>query len=142
MTSSVLPHLNALFNGIATLCIATGFVMIRQGKRDLHRAAMVSALVFSAAFLIGYLAHHFSAPVFEFRGEGAIRPLYYTLLISHVILAVVVTPMIAITAWRALRERFDKHKKLARWTLPIWLYVSVTGVVVYFMLYHWFPGTA
>lgn len=138
-TAAVLPHVNAFLNAVSTVLLLVGFAMIRRGDRQRHKQVMLSALAVSAVFLASYLVYHFTAPIFVFAGEGWIRPVYYVILVTHVVLATVVTPMIAVLVWRALTGKFDKHKKLARWTLPTWLYVTVTGVVIYLMLYHVYP---
>ncbi|MBI3444021.1 MAG: DUF420 domain-containing protein [Magnetospirillum sp.] len=134
--ATTLPHITAFLNAVSLGFLVTGFVHIRAGRKDSHRKAMLGAVVASALFLGFYVVYHFAAPIFVFRGTGLVRPLYYTLLISHVALAAVIVPMIAVTLLRAFRGRFDLHPKIARWTLPLWLYVSVTGIVVYLMLYH------
>ncbi|MCF8480572.1 MAG: DUF420 domain-containing protein [Rhodospirillum sp.] len=141
-SATLLPHVNAVLNAISTVLILLGFVLIRLGNREAHRKVMLSAITVSAVFLVSYLVYHFTAPIFVFPGVGPIRVIYYVILITHVILAAVVTPMIVLTVLRALRGTFDRHKALARWTLPIWLYVTVTGVVIYWMLYHAYPGGA
>lgn len=135
-TAAVLPHITAGLNATALVLLLTGFVLIRGGRRDLHRKVMLAAVAASGLFLVFYLIYHATAPIFVFRGTGLARPVYYTLLITHVVLAAVVTPMIGVTVWRAVTGRFEPHRGLARWTLPIWLYVSVTGVLVYAFLYH------
>ena len=137
--ATVLPHVNAVLNTISTILIVIGFAFIRSGNREMHRKFMIAAIIVSAVFLACYLTYHFTAPIFKFPGTGWTIPVYYTLLITHVILAVAVTPMIAVTAWRSLHGRFESHRKIARWTLPIWLYVTVTGVVIYVILYHVYP---
>jgi uncharacterized membrane protein YozB (DUF420 family) len=134
--ANILPHITASLNAVALCFLVAGLVLIRTGRRDLHKRAMLGAVVTSALFLAVYVVYHFAAPIFVFRGTGFIRPVYYVLLISHVILAALVTPMIVLTLVRALRGDFFRHRKIARWTLPIWLYVSVTGIVVYVMLYR------
>ena len=131
--------LNASLNGISAVLLATGFTFILKGKIRQHRACMLSAFTVSAAFLVSYVIYHIRVGNVRFLGEGWIRPVYFTLLISHVFLAIVILPMAIITLSRALRERFDAHRRIARWTLPLWLYVSVTGVIVYVMLYHLYP---
>jgi len=140
--ATILPHVNAVLNTLATILILIAFVFIRSGNREMHRKFMIAAILVSAVFLVSYLVYHFSAPIFVFPGTGWTVPAYYTLLISHVILATVVTPMVIITAWRALHGMFDRHKAIARWTLPIWLYVTVTGVAIYAILYHVYPPSA
>lgn len=134
--STSLPHITAALNASALVFMLAGFVFIRLGRRDLHKPAMLAAVATSGLFLGFYLLYHFTAPIFVFRGEGAVRPVYYALLISHVILAVVVTPLVATALYRALRGDSIAHLRVVRWTFPIWLYVSVTGIVVYAMLYH------
>jgi len=136
---AMLPHVNAALNTIATVLLLSGFILIRAKRPDLHRPVMIATIVVSAVFLICYLIYHFTAPVFIYRGPDWSRPAYYTLLISHVILATLVTPMVAVTAWRALRGQFERHRKIARWTWPIWFYVTTSGVAIYVVLYHMFP---
>ena len=140
--ADILPHVNAVLNATSTVLLLAGFVLIRSGRRDLHRKVMITALVVSSVFLICYLIYHFTAPVFVYRGPEWSRPVYFALLISHVVLATVVTPMIAVTAWRSLHGDFVRHRAIARWTYPIWLYVTVTGVVIYVILYHLYPTAA
>jgi putative membrane protein len=135
-TANTLPHLNALLNTLTIVLLLTAFVLIRQRRIDGHRRAMLGAIALSALFLVSYVIYHFSAPIFVFRGEGLVRPLYYALLISHVILAVVALPLILLTAWRGLTRADPRHRTLARWTWPLWMYVSVSGVIVYLLLYH------
>jgi uncharacterized membrane protein YozB (DUF420 family) len=136
MDLSFLPALNACLNATAATLLTTGWWFIRHGRRDAHRACMLAALSASALFLISYLTYHYAHGTTRFLGQGWIRPLYFTLLGTHTVLAAAIVPLIAITLVRALRERFDAHRRIARWTLPIWLYVSVTGVVIYLMLYQ------
>ncbi len=138
-TASTLPHVNAVLNSLTIVLLSVGFILIRLGRRDSHRVVMTSAVAVSAVFLVSYLVYHFTAPVFVFRGEGWVRPLYFAMLISHVILATVVTPMVAVTVLRAWRGRFARHRALARWTWPVWMYVAVTGVLIYALLYHVYP---
>ncbi len=137
--AAVLPHVNAVLNGLSTVLLVIGFALIRGGNRAAHRKVMIAALTVSGVFLACYLVYHFTAPVFVYRGPAWSRPVYFTLLISHVILATVVTPMVAVTAWRSLHGDFTRHRAIARWTLPVWLYVTVTGVVIYAILYHLTP---
>ena len=134
---SSLASVNAVLNAAASVCLVAGYVFIRRGQRARHRASMLAAFAFSVAFLVGYLVHHARVGSVPFRGQGWARPVYFAILIPHVTLAAAVVPLALVTLVRALRERFDRHKKIARWALPIWLYVSASGVVVYFMLYHW-----
>ena len=131
-----LPLLNATLNGIATVLLVTGYVCIRRGRRESHRRAMLAAFATSVLFLISYVIYHAQAGSRPFTGQGPIRTVYFTILISHIVLAAL-TPLLAgLTLWRGLQGRFDRHVRLARWTLPIWLYVSVTGIAVYWMLYQ------
>lgn len=134
----IFPALNATLNGASALLLLTGRQLIRRGRMAAHRAVMLTALVTSSLFLVSYLYYHAHVGSIRFQGQGWTRPLYFTILISHTILAVVIVPMVIVTLSRALRRRFDRHRALARWTYPLWLYVSVTGVVIYFMLYHLF----
>ncbi|MEO7454338.1 MAG: DUF420 domain-containing protein [Fimbriimonadales bacterium] len=136
MTLHDLPTINAGFNTLCTIFLLTGYAMIRRKNIAAHRACMLTALACSILFLIGYLTYHFQVGTTRYDGEGILRPLYFTILLTHTVLAVAIVPMVLITLIRALREKFDKHKAIARWTLPIWIYVSVTGVVVYLMLYR------
>ncbi len=129
--------LNATLNGTSAILLAAGYAAIRSGKRDLHKKLMLSAFAVSCVFLISYVIYHVRIhQVIHFQGQGWIRPVYFTLLLSHTILAIVIVPLIIITLRRAFLERFDKHRQIARWTLPLWFYVSVTGVIVYFMVYQ------
>jgi len=135
---SVFPVINATLNGASAVLIATGRTLIRRGRVAAHRAFMIAAVVCSSVFLASYVWYHAHAGVgsIRFQGQGIVRPVYFAILISHTLLAIAVVPLVIITLVRALRARFDRHRALARWTYPIWLYVSVTGVVVYVMLYH------
>ena len=136
----VLPHVTAGLNALAGLLSIVGFAQIKSGNRLGHKAVMTAAVIVSALFLVTYLLHHFLHPLFQFRGEGLARPIYFTLLFTHVVLAVAVTPMIVLTYIRGRRAlatgETAKHRALARWTFPIWVYVSVSGIVVYWLLYH------
>ena len=132
-----LPTLNAVLNGTSAVLLASGYLFIRRKKVNLHKACMVSAFVISTLFLVSYLIYHYHAGSKPFPGEGWTRPLYFSILISHVILATVTLPLSIVTLARGLRGRFEKHRSIAHWALPIWLYVSVTGVAVYLMLYRW-----
>jgi uncharacterized membrane protein YozB (DUF420 family) len=127
---------NAILNGTSAVLLVSGYAAIRAGKMTIHKLLMISAFSVSTAFLTSYLIYHYRVGHVPFQGNGWIRPVYFTILISHTILAIVIVPMILVTLRRAWLERFDKHKLIARWTLPLWLYVSVTGVVVYVMLYQ------
>ena len=140
MDLSFLPTLNAFLNGTAAILLTVGWVAIRRRRIAFHRACMVTAFGVSALFLVSYIAYRFQVLVTPFTGQGFSRVVYFTILIPHVTLAVVMLPMILVVLRRALRGDFARHRALARWTLPIWLYVSVTGVLVYLMLYVWFPS--
>jgi uncharacterized membrane protein YozB (DUF420 family) len=133
---AIYPALNATLNGASAILLLTGRWFIVHGKMAIHRAFMIAALITSSAFLTSYLYYHAHVGSVHFRGTGLARPIYFTILISHTILAAVIVPMIIITLVRALRERFDRHRVIARWTFPLWLYVSITGVVIYLMLYQ------
>ena len=133
-----LPSLNASLNAVSAALLLSGFVAIKRGNKELHKKLMVSALLVSTAFLTSYLIYHFNFPTKKFPDLGWIKTVYYLILFPHIILAVVMVPMILKTFWHAFRGEWEKHKKIARLTFPIWMYVSVTGVIVYFMLYHWF----
>ena len=141
MNLSSLPPINASLNALSAVFLAVGFVFIRRKNISAHRKCMLAAFVTSTIFLICYLTYHFSVrAVTRFTGVGWIRPIYFALLISHILLAMLILPLAIITLRRALMERFDSHRKIARWTWPIWMYVSVTGVLVYLMLYHLYPS--
>ncbi len=135
---SIFPKINATLNGCSAALLVTGRVLIARGRRNAHRAVMITALATSALFLGSYLYYHAHVGSVRFHGTGWSRPLYFSVLISHTILAAVIVPLVIITLSRALRGRFDRHRAIARWTFPIWLYVSLTGVVVYLMLYRLF----
>ncbi len=135
----LLPEFNAYINALTFLLLLIGFVLIKNGKVVAHRSAMVSAFIFSVIFLISYLTYHYGAPHTSFGGEGLVKYIYYFILISHILLAITVVPLALITLFRAWRMDYFKHKKIARWTLPIWLYVSLTGVIVYLMIEPYYP---
>ena len=135
-----LPTVNAILNTTCAVLLVCGFLFIRRRRVKAHRACMVAAFLTSIAFLACYLYYHYEVGSVRFQGQGWIRPVYFAILISHTVLAVAIVPMVLVTLVRALRERFDAHKRIARWTLPLWLYVSVTGVVVYLLLYHLYPS--
>ena len=139
MDVSGLPAVNATLNGISALLLFTGFLYIRNGRKKAHRACMVSAFTTSSLFLVSYLTYHFIHGSTSFTGQGWTRPVYFTILISHTILATAVVPLVLMTLRRAVKQQFDRHAALARWTLPVWLYVSISGVAVYWMLYQWKP---
>lgn len=134
--------LNATLNASSAVLLSTGYWMIRRGRVLAHKSCMGLAFLSSTAFLVSYLLYHARVGSVAFRGQGWIRPVYFTLLASHTILAAAIVPLAVITLSRALREQFDRHKRIARWTLPLWLYVSVTGVVIYFLLYHLYAAPA
>ena len=136
MTVRDLPALNALLNAASAVALLVGFWLIRRGRWRAHRAAMLTALALSAAFLTSYLVYHAQVGSVRFQGQGWLRTVYLSILATHTVLAAAVPVLALVTLSRALRRRFDRHKAVARWTLPIWLYVSVTGVVVYWMLYR------
>lgn len=140
MTISDLPTLNAILNSISAILLTLGYAFIRQNKRDAHRACMISAFVTSTLFLVSYLFYHYHHGSTPFQGQGIVRYVYFTILLTHTVLAAAIVPMIFLTFFRAFKQRFDLHRRIARWTLPFWLYVSVTGVVVYLMLYHLYPA--
>ncbi len=133
---SIFPKINATLNGCSALLLVTGRALIAQRKMAAHRAAMLTALATSTLFLTSYLYYHAHVGSVHFRGVGWSRPLYFSILISHTVLAAAIVPMVILTLSRALAARFDRHRAIARWTFPLWLYVSLTGVVVYLMLYH------
>lgn len=137
---SYLPHLNACLNATSALLLFAGYLFIRSGRVAAHRACQISALSVSALFLASYLTYHFNHGTTRFQGTGLARPLYFTVLTTHTILAVVIVPLVAITFYRAIRLDFVRHRKIARITLPLWLYVSITGVIVYLMLYQIYPS--
>ena len=136
MEIASLPTLNASLNALASVFLVAGYVMIRSRRIDAHRRCMLSALGTSALFLISYVIYHANAGSVPFKGMGAIRVVYFAVLIPHIILAAAILPLALITTARGLRGDYTRHVRIARWTLPIWLYVSVTGVIVYLMLYH------
>lgn len=138
---SIFPAMDAALNGASAVLLVTAHSMIKRGRTAAHRALMLTAVATSSLFLISYLYYHgyvLHWHPFRFRGQGWSRPVYFTILISHTILAATIVPLVAITLTFAFRERFQSHRDIARWTYPIWLYVSITGVVIYFMLYHLF----
>ena len=136
MSVSDLPLVNASLNGLATVLLIVGYVCIRQRRIAAHRAAMIAAFATSVLFLISYLIYHAHAGSRPFPGRGSIRAVYFVILVTHIVLAATIPPLAGVTLWRAYRRRFDRHMKIARWTLPLWLYVSITGIVVYLMLYQ------
>ena len=137
---SYLPHVNACLNTTSALLLITGYSFIRSGNVAAHRACQTSALVVSILFLASYLTYHFNHGATRFQGTGWVRPFYFTVLTTHTILAMVIVPLVALTFYRAIRNDFTRHRRIARVTLPIWLYVSITGVIVYLMLYQIYPS--
>jgi uncharacterized membrane protein YozB (DUF420 family) len=137
---SIFPVINATLNGTSAILLVTAHGMIKRGRMAVHRALMLIAIATSSLFLISYLYYHWHVGSVPFQGHGWSRPVYFSILISHTTLAAAIVPLVIITLSRALRERFDRHRAIARWTYPLWLYVSVTGVVIYFMLYQLFPA--
>jgi uncharacterized membrane protein YozB (DUF420 family) len=136
VTARDLPHLNAALNAATALLLLIGYVLIRRRRISAHRRVMLAALATSTAFLASYLAYHAQVGSVRFRGTGPIRTVYFAVLLSHTVLAAAIVPLVALTVAPALRARFDRHRRMARVTLPLWGYVSVTGVVVYWMLYR------
>lgn len=136
MTLAVLPTVNAVLNASAAVALVAGFVAIRQGRVAIHRACMLTAVALSVLFLVSYLTYHAQVGSRPYAGGGWLRPAYFAILLTHTVLAVAIVPLVGTTLYRALRAQFTRHARLARVTFPIWLYVSVTGVVVYWMLYH------
>ena len=137
---SYLPHLNACLNGTSAVLLFTGYSFIRARNVAAHRACQIAALIVSILFLVSYLVYHYNHGTTRFQGTGLARPIYFTILTSHTILAIVIVPLIALTLYRALRQDFSRHRRIARITLPLWLYVSITGVIVYLMLYQIYPS--
>ena len=133
---AIYPVINASLNGTSGVLLLIGRSLIKNGRMAAHRAVMIAALVSSSLFLTSYLYYHYHVGSIRFQGHGWWRPLYFTILISHTTLAIVIVPMVIITLSRALRQRYASHRAIARWTFPLWLYVSVTGVIVYLMLYQ------
>jgi uncharacterized membrane protein YozB (DUF420 family) len=140
ITASQLPDLNAALNSLSAVFLLAGYRFIRRKNRQAHRRCMIAAFGCSILFLCSYLIYHYQVGSVPFKGQGWIRPVYFAILLTHTILATAVVPLAVITLTRALRERFDAHRRIARWTFPIWVYVSVTGVVVYGMLYWLVPS--
>jgi uncharacterized membrane protein YozB (DUF420 family) len=135
---AIFPAIDAALNGASAVLLVTAHGMIKRKRIAAHRALMLTAIGTSTLFLVCYLYYHAHVHTVHFKGQGWARPVYFSILISHTILAAAIVPLVIITLSRALRRRFDRHRVIARWTYPIWLYVSVTGVVIYFMLYHLF----
>jgi len=139
MSLSDLPAVNACLNSLSAILLAIGYAFIRRNNVTAHRNCMIGAFLVSTIFLICYLVYHFNAGRTVFKEPAWFRPLYLVLLLSHTVLAVVIVPMVLITLSRALKQRFDRHRQIARWTWPLWMYVSVTGVIIYLLLYQIFP---
>ena len=140
MNNSVLPHLNASLNAASGILLLAGFFFIRQRKITAHMVCMIAALSVSTLFLVSYLIYHYNYGSIKFTGQGMVRQLYLAILLTHTVLAAVIVPLIFVTLRRAVRGDYRLHRRIARWTYPLWLYVSVTGVVVYWMLYHLYPA--
>ena len=137
---AIFPVIDATLNGTSAVLLLVGRNFIKRGRMAAHRAVMIAAMVSSSLFLISYLYYHAHVGSVHFQGQGWSRPVYFSILTTHTILAAVIVPMVIITLSRALRSRFDRHRVIARWTFPLWLYVSITGVIIYLMLYHLFAG--
>lgn len=136
-----LPHLIAAFNAISVCFLTAGYVFIKSGDKERHRLMMLGALIASALFLVVYVYYKLNSGFAKFGGEGIVRPLYFTFLIVHVIGAIALTPLVPVLVWRAWKENFSDHKKLARYVWPLWMYVGISGVVVYIMTVHIYPYT-
>ncbi len=136
---SLLPHLNATLNATSAALLFAGFYFIRKGRVTAHLRCMTAALVVSSAFLVSYLVYHARHGSTRFTGQGLVRPVYFTILLTHTVLAAVIVPLVIVTLRRAWRGDFSRHRRIARWTFPLWAYVSVTGVVVYLLLYQLYP---
>ncbi len=137
MAVTDLPTLNACLNLLATTFLVSGYSFIKAGNIPRHKVSMIGASLASCAFLASYLVYHWQVGSVAFTGQGWIRPVYFTILISHIVLAIVIAPLVVVTLVRALRGAFERHRRIARWTWPLWMYVSVTGVIVYWLLYHY-----
>jgi uncharacterized membrane protein YozB (DUF420 family) len=136
VTVSDLPALNATLNATSAVLLTTGWILIRRGRIAQHRAVMIAAVCTSVLFLISYLVYHAQVGSVRFTKQGPIRAVYFTILLTHTVLAAAIVPLVMVTLTRGLRARYERHRRIARWTMPIWLYVSVTGVIVYLMLYQ------
>jgi uncharacterized membrane protein YozB (DUF420 family) len=139
MTLSDLPAINAGLNSLSTVFLTAGYIFIRRQRQVAHRNCMIGAVISSALFLTCYVIYHYNAGRTTFRDPAWFRPIYLAILLTHTILAVAIVPMVLMTLYRAARRQFERHKRISRWTWPIWIYVSVTGVLIYFLLYHIFP---
>ena len=137
---SGLPHVNALLNATSGVLLIAGYFLIRRRRVNAHRNCLLAALATSSIFLVSYLTYHYYHGSTRFTGQGLVRTLYFVILISHTVLAAVIVPFVAVTLYRAARGQFARHRQVARWTLPLWLYVSITGVVIYLMLYRLYPS--
>jgi len=137
---SFLPHVNACLNSASAILLICGFLFIRRGRVNAHRNCQISAVITSTLFLASYLTYHYYHGTTRFTGVGIVRPIYFIILFSHTVLAIVIVPLVIVTLLRAVRGDFQRHRKIARLTLPVWIYVSVTGVLVYLMLYHLYPA--
>src|SRR5436309_4137888 len=137
---SILPHFNAFLNGSSFILLSGGYFFIRRRNIRAHITCQIAALSASVLFLVSYIVYHSHHGVTRFAGQGIARPVYFTILTTHTFLAVVIVPLVIVTVRRAKRADFLRHRRLARWTLPLWLYVSITGVIVYLMLYHLYPS--
>ena len=140
MELETLPTLNASLNALATMFLVAGYIFIRRGQVTRHKGCMIAALLCSTAFLVSYVVYHYHAGSKPFPGDGALRMVYLAILGTHIPLAGLIVPLALVTAFRGLRGQFDRHVRIAVWTLPLWLYVSVTGVVIYWMLYRLYPA--
>ena len=138
--TEALPHLNAILNAVAAIFLSFGYYYVRIGEIDRHRVCMVTAAAVSAVFLVSYLAHRANAPILVFNGPDSLSIPYYTLLISHVSLSISIVPLVALTLWRAYKGRFELHRKVARYAWPAWMYVSISGIAVYWVLYQAYPA--
>ena len=134
------PTIDAILNATSAILLTLGYIFIRRKNVGAHKLCMISAVVASTLFLVFYLTYHYYHGTTRFTGQGAVRPIYFAILGSHTMLAAAIVPMVVATLYRALRQHFELHRRIARWTLPLWLYVSVTGVVVYWMLYQLYPA--
>lgn len=138
--TAILPAVNAALNALSACLLIGGYTCIRRGRRAAHQRCMLAAFLVSVLFLASYLTLRYLAGMTRFEGQGWIRPVYFTILLSHTVLAAGIVPLAIVTMARALREEHARHVRIARWTLPLWLYVSITGVVIYWLLYHLYPG--
>ncbi|MBM3226347.1 MAG: DUF420 domain-containing protein [Candidatus Tectomicrobia bacterium] len=138
---STLPLLNALLNGTSAILLCSGYLAIRARAETLHKRCMLAACLTSALFLVSYITYHYHIGSRPFTGQGTVRLIYFTILLSHTVLATAIVPLVLLTLWHAWRAQRSRHRRIARWTLPLWLYVSVTGVLIYLMLYQWYPST-